>query len=111
MSRGLRRAGARLLGALTLRRKDRELGEEFASHLELLIEENIRRGVPPDEARRLARIRFGNLTMTSHPIHIHGHEFVVAGTDGGWVPPAARWPEVTTNVAVGQMRAMNRLSW
>ena len=52
------------------------------------------------------RIRIGNLTMTSHPIHIHGHEFVVAGTDGGWVPPAARWPEVTTNVAVGQMRAI-----
>lgn len=52
------------------------------------------------------RIRIGNLTMTSHPIHLHGHEFVVAGTDGGWTPPASRWPEVTTNVAVGQMRAI-----
>ena len=41
------------------------------------------------------RIRAGNLTMTNHPIHLHGHEFVVAGTDGGWIPPAARWPEVT----------------
>ncbi len=52
------------------------------------------------------RIRIGNLSMTSHPIHLHGHEFVVAGTDGGWVPTSARWPEVTTNVAVGQMRAI-----
>ena len=26
------------------------------------------------------------------------------GTDGGPVPPSARWPEVTTDVAVGQMR-------
>jgi manganese oxidase len=52
------------------------------------------------------RVRIGNLSMTSHPIHLHGHEFVVAGTDGGWVPPTARWPEVTTNVAVGQMRAI-----
>jgi FtsP/CotA-like multicopper oxidase with cupredoxin domain len=52
------------------------------------------------------RIRVGNLTMTNHPIHLHGHEFVVAGTDGGWVPPAARWPEVTTDIAVGQMRAI-----
>jgi manganese oxidase len=52
------------------------------------------------------RIRIGNLTMTNHPIHLHGHEFVVAGTDGGWVPPVARWPEVTTDVAVGQMRAI-----
>ena len=52
------------------------------------------------------RIRVGNLTMTTHPIHLHGHEFVVAGTDGGWVPPTARWPEVTTSVDVGQMRAI-----
>jgi FtsP/CotA-like multicopper oxidase with cupredoxin domain len=50
------------------------------------------------------RIRVGNLTMTNHPIHLHGHEFEVTGTDGGPVPRAARWPEVTTDVAVGQMR-------
>ncbi len=52
------------------------------------------------------RVRVGNLTMTNHPIHLHGHEFQVTGTDGGWVPPAARWPEVTTDIAVGQMRAI-----
>jgi len=52
------------------------------------------------------RIRMGNLTMTNHPIHLHGHDFTVTGTDGGWVPPAARWPEVTTDIAVGQMRAI-----
>ncbi|MBL0726497.1 multicopper oxidase family protein [Piscinibacter sp. HJYY11] len=51
------------------------------------------------------RVRVGNLTMTNHPIHMHGPHFVVTGTDGGWVPPSARWPEVTTDVAVGQMRA------
>jgi FtsP/CotA-like multicopper oxidase with cupredoxin domain len=56
------------------------------------------------------RIRVGNLTMTNHPIHMHGHEFVVTGTDGGWVPPAARWPEVTTDIAVGQMRAIEFLA-
>lgn len=52
------------------------------------------------------RIRVGNLTMTNHPIHVHGHEFFVTGTDGGWTPPASRWPEVTTDIAVGQMRAI-----
>ena len=52
------------------------------------------------------RIRFGNLTMTNHPIHMHGHEFVVTGTDGGWTPPASRWPEVTLDIGVGQMRAI-----
>ncbi len=50
------------------------------------------------------RIRVGNLTMTNHPIHLHGHEFMVTGTDGGPVPHSARWPEVTTDIAVGQMR-------
>ncbi|MFG5777384.1 multicopper oxidase family protein [Comamonas sp. J-3] len=56
------------------------------------------------------RIRVGNLTMTNHPIHIHGHEFEVTGTDGGPVPPSARWPEVTTDVAVGQMRQIELIA-
>ncbi len=51
------------------------------------------------------RIRMGNLTMTNHPIHLHGYDFAVTGTDGGWVPPSARWPEVTIDVPVGAMRA------
>jgi len=63
-------------------------------------------GIAPLVARQgeRVRIRVGNLTMTNHPIHLHGHEFTVTGTDGGPVPRAARWPEVTTDVAVGQMR-------
>jgi FtsP/CotA-like multicopper oxidase with cupredoxin domain len=52
------------------------------------------------------RIRVGNLSMTSHPLHLHGHEFMVTGTDGGWIPASARWPEVTTNVGVGQLKAL-----
>jgi FtsP/CotA-like multicopper oxidase with cupredoxin domain len=52
------------------------------------------------------RIRAGNLTMTNHPIHLHGHDFEVTGTDGGWTRPESRWPEVTTDIAVGQMRAI-----
>ncbi len=52
------------------------------------------------------RIRIGNLTMTNHPIHLHGVDFRVTCTDGGWVPPGAAWPEVTVDMAVGQMRAI-----
>ncbi|MEQ1599637.1 MAG: copper oxidase [Methylophilaceae bacterium] len=65
-------------------------------------------GIDPIVVRKndRVRIRVGNLTMTNHPIHLHGHEFEVTGTDGGWVPSSARWPEVTTDVAVGQMRAV-----
>jgi len=56
------------------------------------------------------RIRVGNLTMTNHPIHLHGHEFMVTGTDGGPIPHTARWPEVTTDIAVGQMRQFEFLA-
>ncbi|MFG6462436.1 multicopper oxidase family protein [Roseateles sp. DXS20W] len=65
-------------------------------------------GIAPLVARQgdRVRIRVGNLTMTNHPIHIHGHEFEVTGTDGGPVPRTARWPEVTTDIAVGQMRQL-----
>jgi FtsP/CotA-like multicopper oxidase with cupredoxin domain len=51
------------------------------------------------------RIRMGNLTMTNHPIHMHGYDFEVTCTDGGWVRPEARWPEVTIDIPVGGMRA------
>jgi FtsP/CotA-like multicopper oxidase with cupredoxin domain len=56
------------------------------------------------------RIRVGNLTMTNHPIHLHGHEFLVTGTDGGPTPKSSRWYEVTTDVAVGQMRQIEFLA-
>ena len=66
-------------------------------------------GIDPFVVRRgdRVRMRIGNLTMTNHPIHVHGHEFTVTGTDGGPVPRGARWPEVTTDVAVGQMRQID----
>jgi FtsP/CotA-like multicopper oxidase with cupredoxin domain len=51
------------------------------------------------------RVRMGNLSMTAHPIHMHGHHFSVTCTDGGWVPESARWPEATVDVPVGGMRA------
>jgi FtsP/CotA-like multicopper oxidase with cupredoxin domain len=56
------------------------------------------------------RIRIGNLTMTNHPIHIHGHTFAVSCTDGGWVPEGAQWPEATVDVPVGSIRAVDFLA-
>jgi len=52
------------------------------------------------------RVRMGNLTMTNHPIHLHGHHFAVTSTDGGWVPETAQWPEATTDVPVGAVRVI-----
>jgi len=40
---------------------DHDLSEEMESHLDLAIEDNIRRGLSPQEARRQAMIRFGGV--------------------------------------------------
>lgn len=50
------------------------------------------------------RVRVGNLSMWNHPIHVHGVEYEVTGSDGGrW--ERSKWRrEVTEVVAVGQMR-------
>src|ERR1017187_10923620 len=40
-----------------------DLNAELAAHLEFEIQENIARGVPPDEARAAARRHVGNLTQ------------------------------------------------
>jgi manganese oxidase len=50
------------------------------------------------------RIRFGNVMMNSHPIHLHGHEFLVTRRGGKRLPPAAQYSEVTVLVAPGETR-------
>ena len=53
------------------------------------------------------RIRIGNLSaMDHHPIHLHGHAFEVVETDGGRIPEAGHWPEVTVLVPVGSTRTI-----
>ncbi len=47
------------------------------------------------------RIRIGNLSMDTHPIHLHGYHFRQTATDGGWIPESAQWPMTTVNVPVG----------
>src|SRR5499425_753318 len=56
------------------------------------------------------RVRMGNLTMTNHPIHLHGHHFAVSCTDGGGVPESAQWPESTIDVPVGAVRAFDTVA-
>ncbi len=50
------------------------------------------------------RVRLANLSMDSHPIHIHGVYFVETGTDGGPTQPSARVRETTVNVPPGATR-------
>src|SRR5580698_9742019 len=42
---------------------DRELNAEMASHLEMAMEENLRRGMSPEEAQRQALVRFGGVSQ------------------------------------------------
>ncbi len=46
------------------RRKDQDLAEEIESHLAHEQDRNAARGLPPQEARRQARLRFGNPRAT-----------------------------------------------
>ena len=50
------------------------------------------------------RIRVGNLSMWNHPIHLHGVQFEVTGSDGGRWPQSQWRKEVTEIVGVGQVR-------
>ncbi|HUI44291.1 MAG TPA: ABC transporter permease [Terriglobia bacterium] len=59
----LRVLGSRIRGLFTRRRLDEDFRQELAAHLSLLTAENIRRGLPPEEARREARLRLGGVTQ------------------------------------------------
>lgn len=50
------------------------------------------------------RIRLGNIMMNSHPIHLHGYEFLITRRGARRLPPAAQYSEVTVTVAPGETR-------
>src|SRR5882724_11741430 len=55
----LRRACARLLSLFRREALDHDFDEEAQLHLDLAVEDYVRRGMPEAEARRLARVKFG----------------------------------------------------
>jgi manganese oxidase len=50
------------------------------------------------------RLRIVNLGMDHHPMHIHGHQFYVTGTEGGRIRTTAVEPGNTVLVGVAQAR-------
>jgi FtsP/CotA-like multicopper oxidase with cupredoxin domain len=50
------------------------------------------------------RLRFVNLGMDHHPIHLHGHQWYITGTEGGRIPETAWYPNNTVLVGVAQAR-------
>ncbi len=57
------------------------------------------------------RIRFGNMSMDSHPIHIHGYAWKVVGTEGGPIPEAGQWPGATVDIPPGSTRDVEFVAW
>src|SRR5215470_20120859 len=54
----------RLFGLFHRKEREREFAEELESHLAMHIEDNLRAGMPLEEARRLALIKLGGVTLT-----------------------------------------------
>src|SRR6266700_1501418 len=62
--RGLRAWCLRFAALFHKEQQDRELAEELESHLQMHIEDSLRSGMNPTEARRQAFIRLGGIDQT-----------------------------------------------
>src|SRR3989441_3829014 len=54
----------RFVGLCNKQGRDRELEEEIESHVQMHVEDNLRLGMTPEEARRQAMIKFGGIEST-----------------------------------------------
>jgi predicted permease len=59
----------RIVGVFQRERRERELNEEFENHIALHIEDNLRAGMCPEEARRIALLKFGGISYTKEDCH------------------------------------------
>ena len=59
--KALWRLWARMTGLFRQGHRDQEMAQEFESHLQMHIDDNIRAGMPPEQARREALIKFGGV--------------------------------------------------
>ena len=91
----------RIRGLWRQERLDSDLHHEIADHLEEAAEEYIRQGLSPAEARRAARISFGNVTQTEEA-HREGRSFVWLERVGRDARYALRtlWTQPALTVAV-----------
>jgi FtsP/CotA-like multicopper oxidase with cupredoxin domain len=51
---------------------------------------------------KVVRVRLGNISMNAHPIHLHGHQFLVVASDGNSIPYSNYIFKNTINVATGE---------
>lgn len=63
MAGWMRILAAKIRWWFSRRREEGEFARELEEHLALLVEENVSRGMPAEEARRMARVRLGGSTQ------------------------------------------------
>ena len=83
----------RVRNLFTRSRIDREIAEELAAHLDMRAEDNQTAGMNPDQARRNARLRFGNAVV------IHER---TGGSRRGTLGPERFWADI--RFALRQLR-------
>jgi hypothetical protein len=72
---------SRLAGIFDKDKRDRELADELESHLQFHTDENLRRGMSPEEARRQAVIGLGGVEQTKE---IYRDRLCEGPAPGGW---------------------------
>ncbi len=65
-------------------------------------------GIPPMKARvgERVRVRVSNLSMLTHPIHLHGHTYGVSDWGGGYMPQSQWIKANTINISAGEVRTL-----
>ncbi|HET9283148.1 MAG TPA: ABC transporter permease [Candidatus Angelobacter sp.] len=66
--KALWRFWARVMGLFTKSSREQEMAQEFESHLQMHIDDNIRAGMSPEQARREALVKFGGMESAKESV-------------------------------------------
>jgi putative ABC transport system permease protein len=66
--KALWRVWERVTGLFRKSWRDREMAEEFESHVQMHIDDNVRAGLSPEQARREALVKFGGMEATKESV-------------------------------------------
>jgi hypothetical protein len=100
----------KLTGVVPTQRQEQDFSSELDSHLQLHIDDNLRSGMAPSEARRQAILKLGGIEHTKQA-HREGRTFPLLETtlqDIRYALRQLRRSPVTSNTATCALRARHR---